>query len=67
MKRSQHWMDVEPDPNIRRSKEHIEHINRIRISADSLIKILELKAQLLGKRLDVLKEAQAFEDRVYTY
>lgn len=60
--RSMHWMD-NPDPNIVISGKHWHHTNRPRMSSLTIVNMLSLKAKLEGRKLNILAEAQEFEER----
>lgn len=49
------------DENTKPTKFHTLHIHRPRISAETLIKLFTLKSQLMGTRLDLVKEQEQFE------
>jgi hypothetical protein len=59
-KLSGHWMD-NPDPNIYPAGRQTKHAGCIRMSAQTILNLLSLKAKLEGRKLDILAEAQAFE------
>lgn len=58
-----HWTTWPDDPNIRKSVFNNPHIHRPRISSETILQMLTLKSQMLGEKLDILKEAEAFEQR----
>lgn len=62
--KSLHWMDRKPDPNIQRFERHsATHMSRPRMTSTTILSLLTLKSQLLGTKLDVLKEAESFEQQ----
>jgi len=60
---SLHWSERERDTNISIIGQRSLHINRPRMSSQTIFNLLTLKAKLLGKRLDILQEAREFEER----
>ena len=60
--RSLHWMD-NPDPNVSPAGRQVKHTGRPRMSAQTIVNLLTLKAKLEGRELDILAEAQEFEKR----
>lgn len=62
MAKSLHWMDAVNDPNVHQTKMFSTHINRPRISGETIFKMLSLKSKMLGERLDMNKEVEAFEE-----
>ena len=55
-----HWLD---DPNRQRKPGH-EHVNKIRISADAMLKLVRLKNKLLGTNRSVYEESLAQESDI---
>jgi len=59
--KSMHWSERKADPNIKRTGFYSQHINRPRIDGQTILNMLTLKAELMGSKLDVLAEAERFE------
>lgn len=58
-----HWTERARDPNMQRTAFFSLHVNRPRISSEAILKLLTLKSQLLGTKLDILSESDQFEAR----
>jgi hypothetical protein len=61
-----HWLDRGPNPDAKPTKFWSTHTNRPRISAETILKMLTWKAQLMGKRVDVLRESDEFVEKNIT-
>lgn len=57
-----HWMD-NSDPNVAVAGRYAPHINRPRISAETIVKLFTLKAKLEGKSVNIVRESQEFEEK----
>lgn len=58
-----HWSDKPLDLNLRPTKFWTKHINRPRMSSETILSLLALKSEIMGTKLDILKEAEEFEIR----
>jgi hypothetical protein len=58
-----HWLDERGDGTYHARKNGHQHINRIRMSAVTILKLMALKAGLKGEKVDLVGESQKAEEK----